>query len=99
MCCEIDPNLEVYRDYFALIFMLIGINVVDLVHLQEITPDGRIEYHRAKTHKLYSIKVEPEALVLIEKHKGIKWLLSIMNISKIWDEATYTQPRPIQVKY
>lgn len=55
--------------------MLIGINVVDLCNLTEIV-DGRIEYDRAKTHKPYSVKVEPEALALIEKYKGEKHLLN-----------------------
>lgn len=65
---------EKYLDFFKLTFMLIGINVIDLCNLVEIT-DGRINYVRAKTHKPYSIKVEPEAVELIEKHKGKKRLL------------------------
>lgn len=64
-----------YLDFFKLSFMLIGINVVDLCNLTEIV-DGRIEYNRAKTHKPYSVKVEPEALALIEKYKGEKHLLN-----------------------
>ena len=64
-----------YLDFFKLSFMLIGINVVDLCNLAEIV-DGRIEYDRAKTHKPYSVKVEPEAMVLIEKYKGEKHLLN-----------------------
>ena len=34
---------------------------------------------RAKTHKLYSIKVEPEIKSLIYKHKGKDWLLDILD--------------------
>lgn len=64
-----------YLDFFKLSFMLIGINVVDLCNLTEIV-DGRIEYDRAKTHKPYSVKVEPEAMALIEKYKGEKHLLN-----------------------
>lgn len=63
-----------YLDFFKLSFMLIGINVVDLCNLTEIV-DGRIEYDRAKTHKPYSIKVEPEAMEIIERHRGEKRLL------------------------
>lgn len=63
-----------YLDFFKLSFMLIGINVIDLCNLSEIT-DGRIEYVRAKTHKPYSIKVEPEALEIIERHNGARLLL------------------------
>lgn len=73
----VEPYAEIYRDMFKLIFMLIGINTIDLHGLKEITSDGRIEYKRAKTHRLYSIKVEPEALEIIEKYQGANGLLCI----------------------
>lgn len=73
----VEPYAEIYRDMFMLIFFLIGINTVDLHGLKEITSDGRIEYKRAKTHRLYSIKVEPEALDIIEKYQGANGLLCI----------------------
>lgn len=41
--------------------------------------NGRFEYKRAKTGKLYSIKVEPEAQDIIEKYKGKDYLLNIMD--------------------
>lgn len=72
-----EPHAVYYRDMFKLIFMLIGINTVDLYGLKEITKEGRVEYKRAKTGRLYSIKVEPEALEIIEKYKGISALLNI----------------------
>lgn len=65
-----------YRDMFVLMFCLIGINVVDLYSLGGIV-DGRVEYRRAKTHRLYSIKVEPEAQAIIDKYRGTKNLLCI----------------------
>ena len=71
----IEEYAEIYRDMF--IFFLVGINTVDLHGLKEITRDGRIEYKRAKTHRLYSIKVEPEALEIIEKYQGNNGLLCI----------------------
>ena len=40
-----------YLDIFKLMFMLIGINCVDLTHLKDIR-DGRIEFYRAKTSRL-----------------------------------------------
>lgn len=73
----VEPYAEIYRDCFKLIFMLIGINSVDLWALKSVTRDGRIEYKRAKTGRQYSIKVEPEALEIIKKHQGSKGLLSI----------------------
>lgn len=69
---------EKYRDFFALTFMLIGINVVDLCNLDKIV-GGRVNYIRAKTHRPYSIKVEPEALALIEKYSGEKHLLNYLD--------------------
>ena len=65
---------EKWRDMFMLIFYLIGINTVDLMALTEVQK-GRVEYRRAKTHRLYSIKVEPEAQAIIDKYKGTNHLL------------------------
>jgi hypothetical protein len=59
-----EPFMQYYLDIFKLNFMLIGINMVDLCRLKEIV-DGRVTFHRAKTNRLYSIKVEPEALEII----------------------------------
>lgn len=72
---------EMAIDYFMLSLYLIGINDVDLCHL---TPNnivnGRLEYNRAKTGKHYSIKIEPEAMALIEKYRGKKYLLNALDI-------------------
>ncbi len=60
-----------YVDAFKLLFSLIGINVIDLLALKDgQLVDGRLSYRRAKTGKLYDIKVEPEALEIIEKYHG-----------------------------
>lgn len=70
------PFLEFHRDMFMLMFYLIGINAVDLFNLRKSDyRNGRITYHRAKTGRLYDIKVEPEAQRLIEKWSGEKWLV------------------------
>ena len=68
-----------YGDIFMLSFYLLGINIGDLCHLKEISPDGRIDYRRRKTGKLYSIKVEPEAMEIINRYRGDKWLIGIMD--------------------
>lgn len=73
----VEEYAEIYRDCFKLIFMLIGINSADLWALKSITREGRIEYKRAKTGRLYSIKVEPEALEIINKYRGKNGLLCI----------------------
>lgn len=66
-----------YRDMFLLSFYLIGINMADLAAMTaDNIVNGRLEYKRAKTGKLYSIKLEPEALAILEKYKGENHLLS-----------------------
>lgn len=72
-----EPHAVYYRDMFKLIFMLIGINTVDLYGLKEINNIGRVEYRRAKTGRLYSIKVEPEAMEIMERYRGASALLNI----------------------
>lgn len=78
---NLEPWMVRYRDLFKLTFMLIGINFVDLCNLQEVR-NGRVEYVRAKTHKLYSIKVEPETAKLIAQYRGDKNLLSYLDSYK-----------------
>lgn len=67
-----------YRDYFMLMFYLMGINNIDLCHLKEITK-GRLEFHRTKTRHFFSMKIEPEAMALIEKYQGENWLINILD--------------------
>lgn len=55
----LEEHLEKYRDFFLLSFYLIGANVIDICNAEEVQ-DGYLIYRRAKTHKLYTIKVEPE---------------------------------------
>lgn len=74
-----EPHQERYRDIFMLIFYLIGINIGDLLNLKEIK-DGRIEFRRAKTGRVYSIKVPREAMLIIEKYRGEKYLLNILDV-------------------
>lgn len=83
--CEVQPYVEYYRDMFKLIFMLIGINCADLYGLKSITATGRIEYSRAKTHRLYSVKVEPEAMEIIQNYSGERALL---NIADRWCDSS-----------
>ena len=77
----LDSWMVRYRDLFKLTFMLIGINFVDLCNLKDVR-NGRIEYVRAKTHKLYSIKLEPEIEAIIAKYRGDIHLLNYMDTYK-----------------
>ena len=65
-----------FLDAFRLSFLLRGINLVDLCALTKIEDDGRIYYHRAKTGGLLSVKVEPEALDIINRYRGNNLLLN-----------------------
>lgn len=71
---KLSPIRSKHRDIFFLIFFLMGINVKDLSGLKEIE-NGRIIYRRAKTGTYYNIKVEPEALEIINRYKGKDHLL------------------------
>lgn len=71
---------ERYRDLFMLSFYLIGINIGDMLLLKHGNlVNGRIEYYRQKTGKLYSIKIEPEAQDIIDRYKGMEYLLNVMD--------------------
>lgn len=72
---------EKYRDFFILSFCMTGMNVIDLCHLKELE-DGRANFARAKTKRLYSIKVELEAMEYINRLKGKDWLIYPMDLNK-----------------
>lgn len=75
-----EPHIEKARDIFMLMTYLIGINAADLfqaTHKQLV--NGRLEYWRQKMSKtaFYSIKIEPEAMAIMKKYKGKRFLLDI----------------------
>lgn len=77
MPCE--PYQKEYVDMFMLMFYLSGINAADLFQAKHSdVENGRLEYRRQKTHRLYSIKIEPEAQKIIDRYKGKEYLLNIM---------------------
>lgn len=74
----VEPFQQKYIDTFKLVFLLIGINIVDLCKLTEANiVDGRLEYIRSKTGRFYSIKLEPEAIEILNKYKGTHRLFSL----------------------
>lgn len=74
---DVEPWLQKYIDCFKLSFMLIGINLADLLTAGKIPPGSdRLQYHRKKTNRLYDIKIEREAMEIIEKYRGVDRLLS-----------------------
>ena len=86
-----------YVDVIKLMFMLIGINIVDLLHLRkEDYQNGYIDYDRRKTGKHYHIKVEPEAQEIIERLRGKKYLLSMMDRYKSYKEYAHHLNKALQ---
>ena len=80
----VDKLTAMYRDYFFLMFYLIGINSKDLLLAKKNQQRGdRLEYIRYKTGKSYSIKIEPEAQAIIDRHRGKgEYLLDAMDHCK-----------------
>lgn len=74
----LPSKFQIYKDMFFLTFFLMGINLVDLASLERIE-NGRIKYKRAKTGTLYNIKIEPEAQEIIDRNKGKKYLISLLD--------------------
>lgn len=76
----VSEDQQRYRDFFMLMLYLIGINTTDLFLARpEDLRNGRFEYRRDKTGKLYSVKVEPEAMEIIDKYRGKDYLLDPMD--------------------
>lgn len=77
---EVEEWQSKYRDFFALSFFLAGTNAKDLLFLPPgADASGRIEFNRAKTGKLYSFRVEPEAAAMIERYRGKSHMLEFMD--------------------
>ena len=58
-------------------FGLIGMNVVDMARVTwRDVRNGYLSYERAKTHRKYKIRIEPEVMELIERHRGEEHLMA-----------------------
>ena len=67
-----------YRDMWVLMFMLCGISPIDLCHLKEIR-HGRVAYRRSKTDQPLDVRVEPEALEIINRYHGTDHLIDVLD--------------------
>lgn len=86
-----------YRDMWMLMLYLIGINGKDLFTAKKSQlRNGRLEYRRAKTGKLYSIKVEAEAMAIIEKYRGKQYLLNVMERYETYEEYMRRMDRALK---
>lgn len=80
LAMPVEPWQEEYRDMFWLMFLLRGINAVDLFGATpDQVADGRLEYRRSKVGTLFSVKLEPEALEIIGRYRGKDHLVSPMD--------------------
>jgi integrase len=68
---------QMAKDMFMLMLFLIGINSKDLYFLGNPDKDGRVNYKRSKTGRQYSIKLEPEAIEIINRYSGEERLLNL----------------------
>ncbi len=90
------PSFAKHRDIFFLIFFLMGINIVDLAHINQIT-DGRIRYRRSKTGTLYDVKVEPEAEAIIGRYSGKERLVDIFDHVSRYNYVTSSIDKALKI--
>ncbi len=78
-----DTSSEQFAiDMFLLMFYFIGIEGKDLFYLKKPVC-GRVSYDRFKTGREHSIKLEPEAIEIINRYAGEKLLLNVSERFKI----------------
>lgn len=78
-----DTSSEKFAiDMFLLMFYLIGIEAKDLFYLKRPV-QGRVSYNRFKTGREYSIKLEPEAIEIINRYPGESLLLNVSERFKL----------------
>lgn len=69
LCEPYEEKLRFFLAMAKMIVFLRGINTADLAHLKkESIVNGRIEYRRQKTKRLYSILIEPEIQEIIDEY-------------------------------
>ena len=93
---DVPEHQRKYIDAFKLMFLLIGINTVDLLTTASVVGE-RVEYIRSKTHKPYSIKLEPEAAEIIARYPSAAGhLISLGDGLKDYRGVTYRFNKALQ---
>lgn len=82
---KVMPHEQRYLDMFKLMFFLCGIAPGDLFTLKGIS-HGRVVTTRNKTNQPIDIKVEPEAMEIIERYRGKDYLLNICDTYSNYDD-------------
>lgn len=85
---DVPKGKQEARDIFMLQFYLCGINIKDLMHIEQLY-NGRIIYTRFKTGKQISIKVEPEAKAIIQKYAGAKHIINAIERVNAYGNYAY----------
>ena len=68
-----SPYLELGRDLFVFSYLSCGINLADMARIRYADIfNGRLQYHRKKTNKLITCKLQEPALKIIEKYRKEK---------------------------
>lgn len=87
---DLEPSHNYYKSWLIgkLIFMLRGINIKDLLLLSsDNIRNGRIIYKRAKTGKIYSIKLTDEVNEILSQFQGSSTLLGTIATDELRDKG------------
>jgi integrase len=83
-------TMQIAIDMFMLQLYLFGTNIKDLFYMKhENTIGGRLQFNRHKTDRFYNIKLEPEAIAIIEKYKGEKHMMWFADYCHLYRESGY----------
>ena len=97
---KLKDEVAEYRDMFKLIFLLHGINVIDLAALtEENIVNGRLHYYRSKTGHYYDILLFPESLELIRKYHGHRHLVNIAERRANYKDWMLTANKTLKRRY
>ena len=76
----VEKHQQKYRDIFMLMFYMVGINIGDILKAKPSDiVNGRLEYRRTKTGKLFSVLIQPEAQEIIDRYKGVDYLINVLD--------------------
>jgi integrase len=82
--------MQIAIDMFMLQMYLFGTNTKDLFYMKhENRTGGRLQFHRHKTDRFYNIKLEPEAVEIIERYRGEKHLMWFADNCHLYRKAGY----------
>jgi len=90
---KIEPDHACFnaRNYFISSYMMYGMNFSDMAYLKMTDiKDGRIQYRRRKTNKLYDIKITPNLERILSHYKknnnGLGFVFPILRRAELADQ-------------